>query len=135
MPKSEHFVSSLVELEAEYKRLFPRTMFPGTFLASTHVSPTGRPKKMAIIFPKEFRSTYSGIPAIVLTLRRDRRAPKRRVHIHLTNLITDHVDILSLSVSDDDKNHKALDAVLGLLRKHLHELGSIKADDIDHYSE
>ena len=141
MPRSQYFMERLENLGREYADAFPRTLFPGDLSQCySHVTPdVERPKKIVVIFPptKTVHKTYSGIPAVILTLHRSKDPAVQRacVDVHLTNLITDDHVHLKLEVSDSALaiNRKAFDRVVRLLKRQLWALGRIK--DLDHYGE
>jgi hypothetical protein len=129
MPRSAYFQERLEALQKEYSDKFPHTLFPGTFLVQTHITPhTERLKKVNMSFPREYKNTYSGIPALTIMLIRDNARPKDAVHIHLVNLINDEHVALKLPVSDSvlSINRKAMDRLIALVRRHLWRIGRIR---------
>lgn len=134
MPKSDYFTKKIDGLLERYIKVFPKSMFPGTFKMVTHITPDEeRMKKMYCVFPGNYEPTYSGLPALVVTVHQHHGC-KTSLRVRVTNLISGSSNVLSVKVSRTSLrvNHVAMDIIINMLKKHMWMVGPATPD---HYAE
>lgn len=135
MPQSAYFNSQLDLLLMQYWKAFPKSKYRGNqYTLVAHTTPDEeRLKKIFFVFPRDYKNTYGGIPALVLTVHQP-RGSKTSLRMHLTDLISGVTRDASIRVSETKlaTNRAAMDTIVKHLRAALWKLGPA---DPDHYAE
>lgn len=121
-------------VETEYRRAFPVSKYPGCYLKVTHITPhVERIKKMYLVFPSTYESTFGGIPALVATVHQI-EGSQTALRLSITNMLSGTTTGVSVRTSRTDLkiNRGAVDRIVGALRRQMWLVGPA---DPDHYAE